>query len=38
MKPLHPSLQVNIRGGRLPTAVGDAALRFRVDHPIDGLT
>ncbi len=37
-KLLHPSLQVNIRGGRLPTTVSDAAPTFRVDHPIDGLS
>jgi glyoxylase-like metal-dependent hydrolase (beta-lactamase superfamily II) len=36
-KLLHPSLQVNIRGGRLPTAVRGSVPMFRVDHPIDGL-
>lgn len=37
-KLLHPSLQVNIRGGRLPTAMSDSAPTFRVEHPIDGLS
>lgn len=36
-KLLHPSLQVNIRGGRLPTAAGGSAPTFRVEHPIEGL-
>ncbi len=36
-KLLHPSLQVNIRGGRLPTAVSGSGPTFRVDHPIDGI-
>jgi glyoxylase-like metal-dependent hydrolase (beta-lactamase superfamily II) len=36
-KLLHPSLQVNIRAGRLPAAPSDGAPAFHLAHPVEGL-